>query len=992
MAIYLSRLYRLAHDNPALTVSILALLLTTLNFLLTHSGRFRNAITLIVGRWLGQSEARYRSTYLRLYLKVTNIYLNEREILDIASTYVPLQVFEGGRGGGGRVPARDILARKARTRVLVLGDPGSGKTTLMKSFGNSLLTSDYRSPGNEKIDTVPIFIELREFAAHRDKDVDLVSYISSQIMESQFGIVPGAPFFQRLLSEHRSVILLDGLDEVAKKDYEYVRRSVHQFMSKYVPDPDKPTEHTGPAVAQLVMTSRAQNFLSVIDDWLPLAFRSYYVLAPFSDSDIQLFLRKRATDLPPGKNPSALWHEIVSSDTLDLHRTPLILTVSIALYKYSPRYSIPDSISHFYHAITTLLLKRHDFPAGHHAEKMFNIFTSEQKLQYLRLAALNLALAGARFEAFSYSDLTNVFHIYCKTSPKIRSSDRDVFLSEIIDHAGLIRKIGDDDIYVFAHRSFHEYFAAKQLSLNAQRGVEEALERACDPLWRQIIVFLAALDHEFHDQLLAGLAETNAEVAGYCLGVASKFSNDVGLMVIRKLEAMANESNAVALLGALCTICRHSTDTMRDAAMELIVRILHDILAHQQEAREDKRALVRPVTQSTALVHDVQALWGLTRDDLVRLVSSLSVLEVAGVEGACVRLSLLVDDEEPRFVSPLWTCFGRLMQRESEGGKRLDFRREVPGVVSRLLELVQSEEGFRVLGGCTPLESSLTPGDPSEVFPFPLSGPASENLVSLLLVVDRFKALPDRRNGFLQAFARRRTATTEWKSLRHELRKRAITFRPLPFGLALDLGYLATLVILGVRWHQLGGYALVMRYSMSLSTPESVPALFLGFGVILSVGVCLAQYWLARVQLGLAVARSREYALIGYTGPKSSPTIPPANPLIYLLDRHYNWLREDGVPFWTVSCFMPLCICGMAQVPILFVAIDLIPAWTAATQLAVGSLLCLVLFWLPSHRAFLPSARFDLRRRSELAALIAGDRSSEFWIEGVSEKTSRPVS
>jgi GTPase SAR1 family protein len=1002
MTARLLRIYTLALANPALTISILALMLGALNFLFTHLGRIQNALELILGRWLGRSEARYRSKYLDLYLKVTNIYLDEREVLDIASTYVPLQVFEGTQGGQGRVPARDILVSTARTRVLLLGDPGSGKTFLMKSFGNSLLTIDYRRRGHDTVDRVPIYIELRDFAARRADHDDLPGYIAKQVMEAQFGLPSGEAFLKDLLRARRCVVLLDGLDEVAQIDYQYVRGAVHEFMSRYVPD--KPSEVTGPSVAQLVMTSRAQNFLTVIDDWLPSAFRNYHVLAPFSDSDIQLFLQKRATDLPTGKTPAALLHEIVSSGTLDLHRTPLILTVSLALYKYSPRYSIPDSISLFYRAITTLLLKRHDFPQGHHTEKLFNKFTADQKFQYLRLVALSLAKASDRFDDFSYDDLSEAFRIYCKTSPQVRIMDRASFLSEIIEHAGLISKIGASGRFVFAHRSFHEYFAATQLALNAQRGVDEALARATDQLWRQIVIFLASLDHECHDQLLNGLSKANAELAGYCLGVASKFSHDVGLMVIRQLDAVADQSNAVSLLGALCTICRHSTDdTMRDAAMALIVRMLHNVLTREQEAREqqarDQRTRAQAdygkqldlgrgtpslvqIRPSAALAHDVHALWGLTRDDLVRLVGSLSVLEVEGAEEACARLSLLVEDEEPRFVSSLWTCFVRLMHREAEGGRSLSFRRDVPKVVSRLLDLVQSEEGFRLLGGCAPLDRSMTPGDPPGVFPFPLHGTSSENLVSLLLVADKFLVIPDRKNGYLMAFSQRRKLVSEWRNLRQEVNKRAITFKPFVLGIGLALGYLASLVLFVVRYKQLGWKTFSFRYSMSLSTAETQTLGFIGFGIVLTVAVCLAQGWLARAGLGLAVARSREYAIVGFTGPKSTPTHPPANPVVYLLDRHFNWLRDDGVPYWTASCFWPLCVCGVAQAPLLCLAIDLVPTWGSAGQLAIGALLSLVLFWLPAHRAFLPSASFDLRRRGSLATLIAGDPSSELWIRG----------
>ncbi|HWW77117.1 MAG TPA: NACHT domain-containing protein, partial [Pyrinomonadaceae bacterium] len=629
----ISELYDWARKNPALVLSGLSLVVATLGFLLTHSTRLRNGlrqVVLSVGGRLGFTRARYKAAFLKTYRELRNIYLDRIEQLDILATYVPLNVLSEAAGHVNQ-PAINVLLDAELNRIVILGDPGTGKTTLLKSFGVSLASNDYQRKHqarkgqeerpNHGRDLTPIYVELRDFANQLEKYPTLAEYIIGYILSRQLGGSDARTFLHRLLTRKECVVLLDALDEVGEDEYEAVRKAVHVFMSDTA-------ESLPTTKARVVLTSRHQNFLNIYGDWIPSAFPRYYVLAPFSDDDIQRFLHNRADDLPPGKTPNALWEDIRDSNTLDLHRTPLILTVSLGLYKIIPRYTIPESVARFYEEITKELLQRHDFRTRPYLSKR-NVFPSEFKLQFLREFALKAATRPGRFDEFSYEEMGEAFGDLCRRNSRLSPDDRESFLHEIIDNAGLLRRVSDSGTYVFAHRSFHEYFTALQLSKTAEQGAADLIERAESPLWRQVIIFFSTLDHDKHDRLLQGLAERNPELAGYCLAVTINVSPEVAQSVVDRLSAVAARSNAVSILGALSAVCRNAGEQVRERALGVILRILRHVLV---------------LEGATALLG-----LGLSRDDLIRLSRSLAATGARNIVQSCVSISRLVEDD-PRIV------------------------------------------------------------------------------------------------------------------------------------------------------------------------------------------------------------------------------------------------------------------------------------------------------------------------------------------------------
>ncbi len=101
------------------------------------------------------------------------------------------------------------LEMRCRRGVVILGDPGSGKTTHLKRL---LL---WCLPGGRKntslpADILPVFLPLRDL---RDLDHGLEAFIQSQLDSPHLQTRRG--FGDRLLNRGNLLFLLDGLDEVA---------------------------------------------------------------------------------------------------------------------------------------------------------------------------------------------------------------------------------------------------------------------------------------------------------------------------------------------------------------------------------------------------------------------------------------------------------------------------------------------------------------------------------------------------------------------------------------------------------------------------------------------------------------------------------------------------------------------------------------------------------------------------------------------------------
>ncbi len=129
-------------------------------------------------------------------------------------------------GGGNEISVPDAFqeAKKVgRHGVVILGDPGSGKTTHLKRVLLWCLKGGPESIGLPP-DMLPVFLPLREL---RDTRMKLEDFIRRQLDLPHLETPEG--FGRRLMKRGNLLFLLDGLDEVAESDR---RSGVSRWIEK----------------------------------------------------------------------------------------------------------------------------------------------------------------------------------------------------------------------------------------------------------------------------------------------------------------------------------------------------------------------------------------------------------------------------------------------------------------------------------------------------------------------------------------------------------------------------------------------------------------------------------------------------------------------------------------------------------------------------------------------------------------------------------------
>ncbi|MCP4692035.1 MAG: NACHT domain-containing protein, partial [Desulfobacterales bacterium] len=111
------------------------------------------------------------------------------------------------------VPEAFLESEKRNRRgIVILGDPGSGKTTHLKRLLLWCLRAERREREELGLpeEMLPVFLPLREL---KDIKSGLDAFIQSQLDQPHMGLAEG--FGARLLKQGNLLFLLDGLDEVA---------------------------------------------------------------------------------------------------------------------------------------------------------------------------------------------------------------------------------------------------------------------------------------------------------------------------------------------------------------------------------------------------------------------------------------------------------------------------------------------------------------------------------------------------------------------------------------------------------------------------------------------------------------------------------------------------------------------------------------------------------------------------------------------------------
>ncbi|MCI5138896.1 MAG: hypothetical protein D3922_10890, partial [Candidatus Electrothrix sp. AR1] len=219
----------------------------------------------------------------------------KQDNLDLAGVYIALDTTDrikeqGEKEGQERErPLRVLEAAATRTHLVVLGDPGSGKSTFVNHLALCLARHHVCPECKAKeqladwperqLDPLPVPIILRDFAAWCGRDdipkdcLLLFAFIASRLKAQNMAFV--GRHLEKQLDDGKALVLLDGLDEVGKEQREAVRDSITAFVARY---PD----------CRFIATCRILSYAR--PEWQLASAFSSVTLAPFHKEQIDQFI------------------------------------------------------------------------------------------------------------------------------------------------------------------------------------------------------------------------------------------------------------------------------------------------------------------------------------------------------------------------------------------------------------------------------------------------------------------------------------------------------------------------------------------------------------------------------------------------------------------------------------------------------------------------------------------------------------------------------
>ncbi|WP_081239005.1 serine protease [Streptomyces viridosporus] len=402
--------------------------------------------------------------------------------LDTTTTRQPFSM-------AGRTPHRIDALLATRSRVLLRGDAGAGKTTLVWWLAAHTAAGTLTTSLADLNGLVPFIVPLRAVRSHNGV------FPSPAALPHVAGLVIDEPpdgWVGRVLDSGRGLLLVDGLDEVPQADREEAHRWLRALLTRY-------------PRTRCVATVRP---LAVEPDWLEGERFEELRLLPMRDDDIHRFVVfwHRAARLDDDDHELLAELERDLSQQFrhnpalrDLARTPLLCAVICALHRRHQGF-LPETRFKLYQSALEMMLGHRDRRRRVNAPDGITM-TVEEHQQILQRIAVWLVRCGqselTRDQARPQLEaaLAGMERVRGQGSPE------DI-LTHLLNRSGLLQERGDSS-YQFIHRTFQDFLAAKELV--ESNSLRELVRNADDGLWQDVVLLAAGHCRREIGDLLKGL-------------------------------------------------------------------------------------------------------------------------------------------------------------------------------------------------------------------------------------------------------------------------------------------------------------------------------------------------------------------------------------------------------------------------------------------------------------------------------------------------------
>lgn len=444
--------------------------------------------------------------------------------LETDSIFVPLHFESAAK----QVPRTLTEALRKDGRIAVIGEPGSGKSSLIKQTFRDACRRAQWSPKKARL---PIVVELKTFVPPEDVQTDeeaghwALEKLRERVKAAQ-GFDMGR-FFDSFLDGPGLMVLLDGLDEVASSDYKRTAMAIRGLSAVLTQRSVKNA---------LVLTMRSQ-FYEQVRGEIEGAFPAVYRIAPFTPGAIFNFLERWPFLSNRDDHISRIYSDLTDRPTLrEMCRNPLVLSMYVANDQGDDvnTQATPDTRTSFYdQVVSELVVERRSRQLGMAARGKLR----EDREQILgRLALNNLMDSSQPANSPSWTEAIKIYADVYRCSSTMEAEEG---LLELEKDTGIISQERSGESLRFIHLTFCEFLAAKEAALGQEGGFDLLLERyeefqdSDQPQLRsrlnEVIPFSAALLPRFSRQdAVRKVADAcGLEILGRCFLETQEYGNDV---------------------------------------------------------------------------------------------------------------------------------------------------------------------------------------------------------------------------------------------------------------------------------------------------------------------------------------------------------------------------------------------------------------------------------------------------------------------------------
>ena len=431
---------------------------------------------------------------------------NQLDAIDLEN----LEKYQRGYFSQPIVSVLDVINDKQKyPYIVILGDPGSGKSILLQY----LALEWARSPLNS-VTSLPItlLIELRIYIRNVESG-HCKNFLEFFHKDSGFICDLNQHQLHKQLKAREAVVMFDGLDEIFDTGKrEDVITAIHLFTNEY------------PRV-QVIVTSR---IIGYKHQRLQDAGFHHFILKDLNAEQIQDFVRR--------------WHELTftdagekarisermkralaySSTIRDLAGNPLLLTIMAILNRGQ---ELPRDRAELYNQASRVLLYQWDVERSLVEDSRLDPKTidAKDKQEMLRRVAYKMQAApeGLAGNIISAEDLENTLTAYLKNKDFERPTERARLIIKQLRTRNFILCYLGADTYGFVHRTFLEYFCASDVVYRFEKTQKLSLEDLKieifgkhwdDKSWHEVLCLIAGLiAGKFTGKLIEFLIEQDGE-------------------------------------------------------------------------------------------------------------------------------------------------------------------------------------------------------------------------------------------------------------------------------------------------------------------------------------------------------------------------------------------------------------------------------------------------------------------------------------------------